>query len=172
MSSRSGWGIWALLAVLVTAPLLEAFLIVQAGRLLGIWPTIGILLFTSALGAWLARREGSRAWTALSSAFGYGRMPTGELADAALVLTGGLMLIFPGFLTDVIGLLFLLPATRPLARVLIATVIARTAHRRGINVDQVQQRAQMAADVAVIIKGETVDPAPPGSPVIRTELDR
>ena len=58
-------------------------------------------------------------------------MPTGELADAALVLVGGLLLMLPGFVTDLIGLFFLLPLTRPLARKAIAFFVARRLNRMG-----------------------------------------
>ena len=78
------------------------------------------------------RREGGRAWTALNEAFGTGRMPTGELADAALVLVGGVLLMLPGFVTDVIGFFFLLPFTRPLARKLLAFVVGRRLARMGV----------------------------------------
>ncbi len=163
MKGRTGWVVGALLLVFAAVPILEISLIVQAGRLLGVLPTLGMLLLTSALGAWLARREGRRAWTALSTAFTSGKMPTGELADAALVLTGGIMLLFPGFLTDLLGLVFLVPATRPLTRVLIAWTVARTAQKRGISLDQVTRAGPGAAQGGgVIIPGEVADPETAG----------
>ena len=60
------------------------------------------------------RHQGARAWTALNDAYSQGKVPTGQLADAALVLVGGLLLIVPGFVSDLFGFLFLLPFTRPL----------------------------------------------------------
>ncbi|MDO5286251.1 MAG: FxsA family protein [Actinomycetia bacterium] len=163
MKGRTGWVVGALLLVFAAVPILEISLIVQAGRLLGVLPTLGMLLLTSALGAWLARREGRRAWTALSTAFTSGKMPTGELADAALVLTGGIMLLFPGFLTDLLGLVFLVPATRPLTRVLIAWLVARTAQKQGISLDQVTRSGPGAAQgEGVVIPGEVADPETTG----------
>src|SRR5699024_3156465 len=86
--------------------------------------------------------------------FGTGRMPAAELTDAALVLTGGVMLMLPGFLTDLFGLMFLLPFTRPLARKLLAFTLSRQVrHRFGIDVGTV--RARMDTDNP--IRGETVD---------------
>jgi UPF0716 protein FxsA len=97
-------------------PVLEIYLIIQVGGLIGGWQTAALLLFESLLGAWIVRREGRRAWRGLSATFGRGAMPDRELADAALVLIGGALLLTPGFLTDVLGFLFVLPVTRPLVR--------------------------------------------------------
>lgn len=115
---------WVFLAILVV-PLLEVFVIVSVGRVIGAWPTIALLVFESALGAWLVRREGARAWGALRTALATGRMPSVELADAALVLVGGVLLLTPGFVSDVVGFAAILPFTRPLARGVLARVIAR-----------------------------------------------
>ena len=87
----------------------------------------------------------------------------GELADAALILVGGVLLMLPGFVTDVIGFLFLLPWTRPAARTLIAFFVARRINRMGIPA----ARARMDRDN--LIKGETVDPpteSRPGGPTV------
>lgn len=147
-------GLVLLVVALVLLPIAEITLLVAVGRQIGLLPTVGILLAEVALGAWLSRREGSRAWRALSDAFGTGRMPTAELTDAALVLTGGVMLMLPGFLTDVFGLVFLLPFTRPLARKLLAFTLSRQVrHRYGLDIGTV--RARMDTDNT--IRGETVD---------------
>ena len=95
------------------------------GRTIGGWPTVGLLLFESALGAWLVRREGSRAWNALATALRSGRMPSRELTDAALVLVGGTLLLTPGFVTDIAGFFFVLPFTRALTRPILAAIIQR-----------------------------------------------
>ena len=81
-------------------------------------------------------------------------MPTGELADAALILVGGVLLVLPGFLTDIIGFLFLLRWTRPLARKMIAFFVARRINRLGIPV----MRARLDRDN--LIEGETVESPP------------
>lgn len=106
---------WAL-ATLLLVPVLELVVIVAVGQWIGLWWTIGLLLAMSALGAWLVRREGSRTWSALRHAVNSGRMPGQELADAALVLVGGVLLLAPGFVSDALGLFLVLPVTRPLSR--------------------------------------------------------
>jgi UPF0716 protein FxsA len=109
---RLGWFAVALLVM----PVIEIAVIVQVGQQIGVAWTVALLLVESALGAWLVKREGSRAWRALNEGFSTGRMPTGELADAALLLIGGTLLLTPGFVTDVFGFFFVLPFTRPIAR--------------------------------------------------------
>ncbi|MEV0199622.1 FxsA family protein [Nonomuraea sp. NPDC050691] len=103
------------LAFLVV-PVLEIWLLIQVGSVIGGWPTVALLIADSLLGAWLVRREGRRAWRALQEALGSGRMPDRELADGALVLVGGALLLTPGFFTDIAGFLCVLPFTRPLMR--------------------------------------------------------
>lgn len=131
MRLRRGWPLALLVVLLVAVPILEVYLLVQVGERIGAWPTVAILVAEAVLGAWLIRREGVRAWAALTGAFREGRVPSGELADAALVLVGGLLLLLPGFATDVIGLFFLLPFTRPFARKAVAFFAARRLSRMG-----------------------------------------
>lgn len=116
-----------LVVLFLVMPILEIYLIIQVGQVIGAVPTVALLVFESALGAWLVKREGRRAWTALRSAIGTGRLPTGELADAALVLVGGTLLLTPGFITDVFGFFLILPMTRPLARRGLGWLVARGA---------------------------------------------
>ncbi|QIM20846.1 FxsA family protein [Phycicoccus sp. HDW14] len=114
-----------LVVVLVLVPLVEVATIVLVGRTIGGWPTVLLLLLTSVLGAWVIRKEGARAWGALREALRSGRMPARELADGVLVLVGGVLLLVPGFVTDVLGLLVILPWTRPIARIWLEAVVAR-----------------------------------------------
>ena len=105
-----------LLLAFLLVPIAEIYVLVQVGQAIGAWQTIVLLIVWSALGAALVKREGRRAWTAFRSAAGSGRMPGREVADAALVMIGGVLLLTPGFITDVAGLFLVLPFTRPLAR--------------------------------------------------------
>ncbi|WP_329477024.1 FxsA family protein [Kribbella sp. NBC_01484] len=107
---------WFVALALLVVPIVEIYVIIQIGQVIGGWPTVALLLVESALGAWIIKREGRRAWRALQSSFETGKMPGRELADAALVLVGGTLLLTPGFVTDIFGFFFVLPFTRPLAR--------------------------------------------------------
>ena len=115
-----------LLSVLVLAlPLLEILGIIGVNRLIGGWATFGLLVLAFVVGAAIVKREGLRSWRVLSEATRTGQMPSRELADAGLVLVGGLLILVPGFLTDLIGLVLIVPVTRPLARAGLGYLVAR-----------------------------------------------
>ncbi|HVF03415.1 MAG TPA: FxsA family protein [Frankiaceae bacterium] len=115
-----------LLVLFVVMPLVELYVLLKVGGLVGVLPTIGLLLVASFLGAWLVRREGARTWEAFRRAMDEGRVPARETADGALVIFGGALLLTPGFVSDVLGLLCVLPPTRALVRGLVMGVV--TAH--------------------------------------------
>ena len=171
MRLRHGWPMVLLVVMLVAIPILEVWLLIKVGQQIGLLPTVLILIAQAIIGALLMRHEGSRAWKALNDAFTKGRVPTGELADAALILVGGVLLMLPGFLTDILGFVFLLRWTRPVARKIIAFFVARRINRLGIPV----MRARMDTDN--LIEGETVDQTPadrstPGDPISSREKSR
>lgn len=122
---RRGWLRPLLAVAFVVVPLAEIWAILQVGQLVGPWWTIVLLVLDSMLGAWLIKREGGRAWRALREALQGGRMPAREIADGALILIGGTLMLSPGFLLDAVGILLILPATRPVARRLLTTVVER-----------------------------------------------
>lgn len=105
-----------LLVALLVVPLLELYVILQVADVIGGWQTLLVLVAESVFGAWLVRREGRRTWRAFSRALEESRPPAREVADGALVIVGGTLLLTPGFLSDVLGFFVLLPVTRPLAR--------------------------------------------------------
>ncbi|MDN5767993.1 MAG: FxsA family protein [Humibacillus sp.] len=108
---------------LLLLAILEVVVLIAVGRAIGAWPTFLLILASSLLGLWIIRHEGSKAFRAFQSAAQSGRMPAREIADGTLVLAGGLLLTAPGFITDVIGLLLVLPFTRPVARNLLTAAI-------------------------------------------------
>ena len=116
---------WFVAIALLVVPLVEIYVIVQIGQVIGPWWTILLLVVESALGAWLVKREGVRAWRALNASLQTGQMPGRELADGALILIGGTLLLAPGFVTDVFGFFFVLPFTRPLARRVLSAFVTR-----------------------------------------------
>ena len=115
---------WLLFVAFVVVPLVEVFVLVQVGQVIGPWWTILLLIGASVLGAWLIKREGSRSWAALRDALQTGRMPARELADATLILIGGTLMLTPGFVSDVLGVLLILPFTRPIARGMLTRIVA------------------------------------------------
>ncbi len=121
---RPRW-VWLVFLALLVVPVAEIALIVAVGKVIGGWQTLALLLVESALGAYLVKREGRRAWQGLQVALNTGHMPGRELADAALVLIGGTLLLTPGFLTDIAGFFFILPFTRPMTRRWLQGVVER-----------------------------------------------
>ena len=116
-----------LLALLfIVAPLVELAVIVQVAGTVGVLNTIGLLVGVSIIGAWLAGREGLVTLRRIQVALGRGQIPNREVADGALILLAGALMIAPGFISDVVALLLLLPPTRAVfRRVLMRSVAAR-----------------------------------------------
>ena len=119
------WPAWVLFVAFVVVPLVEIYVLIQVGQVIGAWWTIALLIADSILGSWLIRREGRRAWQALTTALQSGRMPAKELADGALILIGGTLMLTPGFVSDAVGLLVILPFTRPVARRLLTRLVSQ-----------------------------------------------
>ncbi|HYO98448.1 MAG TPA: FxsA family protein [Polyangiaceae bacterium] len=96
----------------ILIPLIELYLLIGIGSRIGIWPTVAFTMLTGLAGTLLARREGRRVWRAWRSALTAGRTPEAGVVEGVLVLVGGALLIAPGVLTDVAGLLLLIPPSR------------------------------------------------------------
>jgi UPF0716 protein FxsA len=101
-----------LLLLFVGVPLLELFILVQVGQLVGVWPTIALVVITGLAGATLARLEGLRTILRIQGELARGRLPSGALFDGLAILLGGALLLTPGILTDLVGFSFLIPPTR------------------------------------------------------------
>jgi len=98
-------------------PLIEIAIIIKVGSQLGAIKTILLLILTGAVGAYLAKLEGFRVLRRIQDSLEDGRMPTEEMLDALLVLVAGILLLTPGFLTDVWGLCLLFPVTRAFIKI-------------------------------------------------------
>lgn len=105
-----------LLLLFILVPLVELAILVQLGRVVGLWPTLGIVVATGIGGAALARREGLRTLRAFQREVAEGRIPGRPLFDGLAVLVGGAFLLTPGIVTDVAGFVLLAPPTRALLR--------------------------------------------------------
>lgn len=93
-------------------PIIELYLLIRVGKLIGALPTVALLLLISLAGAWLVRSQGFVILRRIQDELALGRLPAAGLLDGALVLLGGLLLLTPGFFSDVIGLFFIIPPTR------------------------------------------------------------
>jgi UPF0716 protein FxsA len=104
-----------LVLAFVVVPLIELVAIIQVGQLIGTGWTIALLVADSLLGAFLLKRESRRAWQDFRAALSSGRWPGDEVTQGGLVIVGGALLLTPGFVTDAVGLLCLLPPSRAVA---------------------------------------------------------
>jgi UPF0716 protein FxsA len=93
-------------------PVIELYLLIKVGSLIGALPTVALVLSISLAGAWLVRHQGFEILRRIQAELAQGRLPAAELLDGAMVLVGGVLLLTPGFFTDVLGLFFLIPFTR------------------------------------------------------------
>jgi UPF0716 protein FxsA len=120
-------GVLALLFLVV--PLAELYVIIQVGHAIGALDTIALLVVISFVGAWLAKREGIGVWRRFQRQIESGSVPGREIADGVMILFAAALLMAPGFLTDIAGILLLLPPVRAAVR---GMVLRRAARRAGI----------------------------------------
>ncbi|WP_244858537.1 FxsA family protein [Bacillus safensis] len=100
------------LLLLILFPAVEISLFLISSKIIGILPTMLLIVLTSALGAYFARKQGIEAFQKVQRDLQYGKMPGGAIVDGFCILIGGLLLLIPGFLSDLIGALLLIPVTR------------------------------------------------------------
>ncbi len=105
-----------LVIAFIVVPIIEIYLIVQVDAAIGGWETLGLLVLDSVIGAWLVRREGFSILAKVQTALGRGDLPTNELIDGMLVVFAGALMLTPGFITDALGFVLLLPPSRALVR--------------------------------------------------------
>jgi UPF0716 protein FxsA len=124
MVSTIGRVLGVLVLIFLVMPLVELAVIIKIGAAIGVLNTIGLLLLSSIVGAWLMKREGLGVLRRMQLAVNEGRVPGKELADAALILLGGALMVAPGFITDILGMLLLLPPVRAVVRAALRRRIA------------------------------------------------
>src|SRR5688572_18097222 len=115
-----------LIALFILVPIAELAILIQVGQAIGVWWTVALLIADSVLGSMLMRSQGRAAWRRFNGALSGGRAPAREVADGVLIILGGALLLTPGFISDIFGVLFLLPPTRAVIR----RVFLRQAIRR------------------------------------------
>jgi UPF0716 protein FxsA len=105
-----------LIVLFIVVPIAELYVIIQVGQAIGIWPTLALLLADALLGSFLLKHQGRDAWRRFNEALAQRRFPGREVVDGLLIVVGGTLLLAPGFLTDIVGLLLLIPPTRAIVR--------------------------------------------------------
>lgn len=116
----------ALLVILfIVVPIIELYVIIQVGQAIGVLPTLALLLADAVLGSLLLRHQGRGAWQRFNLALREGRFPGREVADGLMIAIGGTLLLTPGFVTDIVGLILLIPPTRAVIRRLMRAYVGR-----------------------------------------------
>jgi UPF0716 protein FxsA len=113
-----------LVVLFIVVPIVELYVIIQVGGLIGVWPTLALLLADAVLGSLLLRHQGRGAGRRVNQAIAERRFPGREVADGLMIAIGGTLLLTPGFVTDIFGVLLLLPPTRAILRRLLRTYAA------------------------------------------------
>ncbi|MDX2493773.1 MAG: FxsA family protein [Desulfuromusa sp.] len=106
-----------LLIVFTVVPIIELYVLIEAGRQIGVGATIGMIFLTGIAGAYLARSQGFNLINRIQTEMNQGRIPAEEMMNGAMILSGGLLLLTPGFCTDLFGFCLLTPVTRQFFKV-------------------------------------------------------
>jgi len=150
-----------LFALFIAVPLIEIALFIQIGGVIGLFPTLAIVVLTAILGTWLVRSQGAQAILRLRRSFEDLRDPTEPLAHGAMILFAGALLLTPGFFTDTIGILLLVPPVRDrIYRQLKARMSVETFHYGG-------HERTGRPDAGDVVDGEWEDVTPDPRPTHR-----
>src|SRR5215204_3033476 len=148
-----------LVVLFIVVPIAELAILIQIGQLIGIWWTIALLVADAVLGSLLARSQGRVTWRRFNEALRSGRPPAREVMDGALVLFGGALLLTPGFLSDILGLVLLLPPSRAVVR---AVLVRRFAGRMAASMAAPRPAGARPRGAPSDVEGTAVDAAPEG----------
>ena len=142
-----------LVLLFIVVPIAELAVLIQVGQEIGVWWTIAILIADAIVGSILMRAQGRAAWRRFNEAMYAGRVPAREVLDGALVMFGGLLMLTPGFITDILGFLLLIPPTRAAVR---AVLVRRLAQR--MTVSGTARRDDVVEGTAVDIENDRLTP--------------
>jgi UPF0716 protein FxsA len=117
--------VFLLVLIFILVPLAELYVIIQVGGAIGLGPTLVLLLADALLGSMLLRQQGRAAWVRFNRALAENRLPHKEVFDGVLIIFGGALLITPGFITDIFGLILLIPPTRAIVRGISSRIVRR-----------------------------------------------
>jgi len=117
--------VFLLILIFIVVPIAELYVIIQVGGAIGLVPTLVLLLADALLGSMLLRQQGRAAWVRFNRALAENRLPHKEVFDGVLIIFGGALLITPGFITDIFGLILLIPPTRAIVRGISSRIVRR-----------------------------------------------
>ena len=121
-----------LFLLFIVLPVAELYVIIQVGQWIGVLPTLALMMLSALVGAALARSQGRQVWRRFNEMMRAGRVPGREVFDGAMIVFGGALLLSPGFITDALGILLLLPPSRAAIRGMLKRAAARTPSGRPV----------------------------------------
>ncbi|HAS3858786.1 TPA: membrane protein FxsA [Vibrio cholerae] len=126
-----------LLFLFIAVPVIEIALFIQVGGVLGVWPTIALVLLTAIVGASLVRSQGLQTLLTVQQRLAQGQLPAQQILEGVMLAVAGVLLLTPGFFTDILGMLVLLPAPRAyFAKQLMSRVVVGNIHDSGAGFEQ------------------------------------
>ncbi|EHZ7430505.1 FxsA family protein [Vibrio cholerae] len=126
-----------LLFLFIAVPVIEIALFIQVGGVLGVWPTIALVLLTAIVGASLVRSQGLQTLLTVQQRLAQGQLPAQQILEGVMLAVAGVLLLTPGFFTDILGMLVLLPTPRAyFAKQLMSRVVVGNIHASGASFEQ------------------------------------
>ncbi|MEW9698318.1 FxsA family protein [Paenibacillus sp. SI8] len=122
-----------LLAIFILVPAIEITVLMTLGHFIGGWTTFALIVVSGFLGAYFAKREGRKVWEYARYEWSQGQLPTQSLLDGICIFLGGILLITPGFVTDIFGFLLVFPFARPIFKVMLLALIQKLISRGRTN---------------------------------------
>jgi len=129
-----------LVILFILVPIAELYVIIKVGEAIGLLPTLALLIADAVLGSMLLRHQGRAAWIRFNRALAENRLPHKEVFDGVLIIMGGALLLTPGFLTDIFGLIFLIPPTRAMVRAFASRTVRRRMSVGGVTIWTIGRR--------------------------------
>lgn len=123
-----------LFLLIIVLPAIEISVLLLSGHLIGVWLTLLLILVTGALGLFLAKRQGLETWRKAQEQMQFGYMPGNEIIDGICILIGGIFLVLPGLISDILGIILLLPLTRNLLKPIVIRLIMNRMNRGKVTV--------------------------------------
>ena len=145
-----------LLLIFIVVPVIEMVILIEVGSRIGAFPTVGLVLLTAVVGVWLLKLQGLLTLSRVQAKLARGELPDTELLEGVMLLIGGTLLLTPGFVTDTIGFICLVPGLRqPIARWILARGVINTIWAR--SAAQAGQEPQGPGQIRTTIEGEFTD---------------
>lgn len=120
--------------LIIVLPAIEISVLLLSGHFIGVWSTLLLILATGAIGLFLAKRQGLETWKKAQEQIQYGYMPGNEIIDGICILIGGILLVLPGLISDIVGIILLLPLTRNLLKPIVIRFIMNRMNRGKVRV--------------------------------------